>query len=1151
MWDDLRNRIESLPAFTALRGALRGKGAAVQVAGLAGSSRGLVLAALIENGGQNVLVVTPDPVTARDFAADLVTFGVRGVSFYPEDEILPYDYHDPDRNLTGMQMKALDELSSGRSRVLVCTMRSLLRKVFDPAELKELITDLVKGEEYDTVALASRFVRLGYERHGIVEGKGQFAVRGGIVDIFEVSSEDPARIEFDGDEIGSIRNFDVETQRSTGEIGSLRVRPFTHLAPDGIGIERLRSYLERETEGLEEDERARALLAAERLENGILFYGMEHYAAVAHELVTIFDYFDKPPLAVITDQDEFDGNLADFREEIEERFEREREEGHFYPGPGSVYIDEGELGAWFSATNRIDFRKIASRDAVRFSSSPPEDYHRDIQRLEKDIRRDTGRGIAVYLFCSSKAQRDRAEDVLSEVALDIDFPEGEISSGFRWPKTGVFFLSEEEVFGRYHKPWKPSGSRSRSLSYDPSHFQPGDFVVHVDHGVGRYMGMRVLEVEGGKTECLDIRYEGDDRLFIPVSRLRMLEKYNAADGGEPSLGRLGSRAWNRARERARKSAKKIAHDLIEVYAARQLARGYAFGPDSPWQKEMEASFPWEETPHQLQATREVKADLEAQRPMDRLLCGDVGFGKTEVALRASFKAVTSGKQVAFLVPTTVLALQHYNTLRDRFQGFPVKVAMMSRFVPSAKQREYVKEIAGGKVDIVVGTHRLLGRDIAFHDLGLVVVDEEHRFGVKQKERFKKMKKSVDVLSMTATPIPRTLSMALSGIRDISVIDTPPRNRLPIHTEILPFDDERIKEAVMREIGRGGQVFFVHNRVQSIEVMEGYLARLLPEKVRIAHAHGQMNEKKLERIMIDFLDRKFDLLLCTMIIEAGLDFPNVNTIIINRADRFGLAQLYQLRGRVGRSDRKAYAFMLVPKGRALTTPALKRLQAISEFDYLGAGYRIAMRDLEIRGAGNLLGHQQSGHINDVGLDLYTRMVREEVSRMKGEAAEGEVEIRLSIPVAAYLPEDYVEDSEERMDIYRRLTRMRDAGEVAAMREELVDRFGPPPIPAGNILKAAEFRARAAAAKLESVEVGKGGTLKAEFRKTKAIEKKLIAGIAGAFEGRLTFRDEGKFSLTVEREGVKGETGGGGAPSWECVPGLADLERLLKLLEFYDK
>ncbi|MBN2070778.1 MAG: transcription-repair coupling factor [Candidatus Krumholzibacteriota bacterium] len=1153
MWDDLKNKILGLPAGVGLMKRIRQEKARVPVRGLSGSARALLVSAIAGELGGNFMIVAADPVKARDIEADLVSFGVEGVVSYPEDEILPYDYHDPDRNLTGMQMRALEALCEGECRILVCTLRSVLKKVYSRDSFVSLLLDIVRGNEMDLISLAADLTARGYERHAIVEEKGQFAIRGGILDIFEVSSDDPVRIEFDGDTVITVRDFDVESQRSGAEKETIRIRPFHHLCPDAGGLERLREFLSADIDSLGREERFKRLLPADRLEEGIHFFGMEHYAAAVHELSPIFEYFDSPPVIAIYDMEDMRTLLGDIRDETVERYAASRKEGNFYPPPEQVYISEEELAGYIGKMRTLEFISFSDDKAVTFFTTPAGDYRRKMNGLVTDIRKALDKDLQVFLFCSTMVQSERAEELLSDVSIEIDFPLGFLSGGFRWEDAGVLFLSEEEVFGRFHRPWHSPRARSRSLTYDPSHFKPGDFIVHLSHGVGRYMGMRKLEIEGGMTECLDIRYEGDDRLFIPVSHLRMVEKYIASDGASPALASLGSKAWKKAKERARKSAGNIALDLLEIYAARKVAKGFACGPDKPWQKEVEASFPWEETPHQLEATAEVKKDLENLIPMDRLLCGDVGFGKTEVALRAAFKVVVEGKQAAFLVPTTVLALQHYNTLRERLQGYPVSIEMLSRFVPSARQKKIVEGLAEGKVDIVIGTHRLISKDVHFRDLGLVIVDEEHRFGVKQKEAFKKLKRSVDVLSMTATPIPRTLSMAISGLRDISVIDTAPRNRLPIHTEILPFDDERIREAVMREINRGGQVFFVHNRVQSITVMEGYLQRLLPDRVRIAHAHGQMKERELERIMVDFLEGKFDLLLCTMIIEAGLDFPNVNTIIINRSDRFGLAQLYQLRGRVGRSDRKAHAYMLIPKGRTLTATALKRLQAISEFDYLGAGYRIAMRDLEIRGAGNLLGHQQSGQINSVGLDLYARMIREEIARSSGEEIEEEREAKMVIPVPAYLPEEFVHDSEERMDIYRRVARAGEAGEVFEIGLELRDRFGPLPAPAENMLKLVELRTRAQNVRLDKVEIDTAGRLRARFEPGHTPGKRLLAAIVDRFGGRLTFHTDVGFSLSVKPE-YRDDTADGRSrrsAMGKESPGIADFESLLNLLEFSAK
>ena len=922
MWDDLRRAAGLLDPFKTLVKRLGPAGADVDVAGLHGSARALLLARLFEERKEPLLLIAADPVQARDMAEDLSIFGLGGVAFYPGDEMLPYDYHDPDRNLTGMQMMALEAIVRGECRVLVSTARAVLKRVFAPEEFEKMLIRLEEGSEHDPIELTERLASLGYERHEIVEAKGQYAMRGGILDLFEVACGDPVRIEFDGDEIVSMRDFDIETQRSTGDRAGITVRPFHHIVPATEGIEKLSGRLGGLAGEQQDEETRRILLPVERLEAGISFFGMEHYAADVHDLVPVYSYFKEMPFVVFCDTEAVEADIKELREEADRRFEKTREEGHFYPEPNRVYVDDEEFARGLGETRTVRFRGLSWKGAVKFSASAPGDYRRNLKRLGREIEKEVGLGGRVFLFCSSDFQRERAEDLLSDVAINIDFLIGNLSSGFKWRGIGALFLSEAEIFGRYHRPFHLPKAGSRSLTYDHSHFKPGDFVVHVNHGIGRYMGLRVLDIEEGKTECLDLRYEGDDHLFIPVSQLRMVEKHIAGEGAEPDLSRLGSAAWARVRERARKSAERVAKDLLEIYAARQIAAGFQFEADKPWQKEMEASFPYEETPHQLEASVEVKVDMERDRPMDRLLSGDVGFGKTEVAMRAAFKAILSGKQVALLVPTTVLAMQHFVTLKERLEGFPVAVEMLSRFVTQAAQKKIVKDLTEGRIDIVVGTHRLLSKDVTFKDLGLVIVDEEHRFGVRHKDRFKKMKKSVDILSMTATPIPRTLSMAVSGLRDISVIDTPPRNRLPIHTEILPFDDERIRDAVLREVDRGGQVFFVHNRVQSIEVMEGFLRRLLPERIRIAHAHGQMKERELEQRMIDFLECRFEVLLSTMIIEAGLDFPNVNTIIIDRADMLGLAQLYQLRGRVGRSDRKAYAYLLVPRSGAMTPTACR-------------------------------------------------------------------------------------------------------------------------------------------------------------------------------------------------------------------------------------
>lgn len=1149
MWDNVKEKIRGTEGYADFE-RLAGSGKEeIFLTGLRGSSCALLLAAYMDKEGTPLVIVAPDALSMRDMEMDLAAFGIEGAVSYPEDEILPYDYHEPDRDLVGEQMKALHSIREGRCRALVCTVRSFMKKVFKPALFGDLLLSFEKGGKYDMTDAIERIASIGYERHQIVEEKGQFAVRGGILDIFEVGGISPVRVEFEDEEIVSVREFDVETQRSERQIDSLAVRPAGHITFDEEGAGRLRAMLEKRSMGEEEKKRREMLLPADRFENGISFFGMEHYAPVVNEVGPVLDYFSSPPLIVLADYERTGVEAGLFREEIEKRYVDSREEGRIYPEPSLLYIEGASVKEIFGSWRRVCVSGLNRKADVALSALPVKEYRKKLDSLERDVIKASESGTQVFLFCYNEAQKRRMEEILEESSIYMDFPVGEVSGGFEWKEAGILFLSEGEIFGRYHRAYKSRKSRSRSLTYDPSYFKPGDFVVHVDHGIGRYMGMRVLDMGGGKTECLDIRYAGRDRLFIPVDRLKMVEKFTSADGFEPALAKLGSRKWEGERRKARKSAELVARDLVEIYAARESARGFSFGEDTMWQREMEAMFPYEETPHQIQSTEEVKADMENPELMDRLLCGDVGFGKTEVALRAAFKAVLSGKQCAFLVPTTVLAMQHYETLTARLSGFPVNISVLSRFVPRSRQKGILKEIEEGATDIVVGTHRLLSGDIRFNDLGLVIVDEEHRFGVKQKESFKKMKKSVDVLSMTATPIPRTLHMALSGIRDISVIDTPPRNRLPIRTEILPFDEKRIEEAVMRELDRGGQVFFVHNRVQSIGVIQGYLERLLPDRVKIVHAHGQMKEKELEKVMLDFMRGEYDVMVCTMIIEAGLDFPNVNTIIINHADRFGLAQLYQLRGRVGRSDRKAYAYLLVPEARSMTPEGMKRLKAISEFDYLGAGYRIALRDLEIRGAGNILGHKQSGHVNAVGLDLYSRMLKEEIMKQKGERVTERTEVEIKSPVDTYLDEEYIHDSEERMDIYRRLSRMEGLADLGELRDELRDRFGPVPGPARNLLKAVEVRIRAGAAGVAEIDMTGDSYDKVTFREGSGLGKESIGAIVEAFRDRVSFEAGGGFSIKLLKgSGNAGFPGAGDAEKPEGP--MRDIETLLTIMELYD-
>ena len=629
-----------------------------------------------------------------------------------------------------------------------------------------------------------------------------------------------------------------------------------------------------------------------------------------------------------------------------------------------------------------------------------------------------------------------------------------LSAGFQWPELGLTTFTDHELFERYRRPAR-ARRRGTGLVKDRASLQPGEYVVHLDYGVARYRGLRRIAVEGSERECLLLEYDGSDRVYVPVENIDQIERFSSDRDANPALARLGTATWLRLTKRARKAIRAMAVELIDLYAAREALPGFDFGADSPLLRALEDSFVHDETPDQLAAIADTKRDMARPQPMDRLVCGDVGFGKTEVAIRAAFKAVQAGKQVALLCPTTLLAQQHGETFAERFRDFPATVATLSRFKSAAQQRELIKQVRAAKVDILIGTHRLLSRDVQFADLGLLIVDEEQRFGVRHKERIKELRRQVDVMTLSATPIPRTLYLALMGARDMSLINTPPRDRLPIQTELCAFSEEILTDAVLRELHRGGQVFFVHNRVQTIEATANLIQKLLPD-VRIAIAHGQMKEEKLERIMLGFLDHDFDVLVTTSIIESGLDMPRVNTIIIDRADRFGLAQLYQLRGRVGRSNHRAFAYLMTPPGERLTPEARRRLSALEEFQALGSGYHIAMRDLEIRGAGNLLGEEQHGHMEAIGFDLYCRLLEETVAELKGGGGVAPLDVKIDLKVAAYLPDEYVGDAQHKMDLYRRLARLREPSACDRLREEFGDRFGLPPEPVENLI--AVHRAR---------------------------------------------------------------------------------------------
>ncbi|MBI3354653.1 MAG: transcription-repair coupling factor, partial [Nitrospirae bacterium] len=718
-----------------------------------------------------------------------------------------------------------------------------------------------------------------------------------------------------------------------------------------------------------------------------------------------------------------------------------------------------------------------------------DDFFENMANKLKELKREN----SIVLVCPTKERAERIQHIFSEYELGLPISDegairielGELSSGFSFTDIGLIVITEDEIFGRRIKHRPPKPQRLGQILSSFTELNEGDYVVHIQHGIGQFSGLKRLKIGEHESDFLQIKYAGSDRLYVPVDRLNVVQKYIGVEGKAPKIDSLKGTAWERAKAKVKRAAELIAKDLLELYAHREVAKGIAHPADDQLMEEFEAAFEYDETDDQLTAIVDVKRDMEKERPMDRLVCGDVGYGKTEVAMRAAFKAISCNKQIALLVPTTILAEQHYQTFKERFSPFPVNVEMLSRFRTSSEQKEIIRGIADGKIDIIIGTHRLLQKDVVFKDLGLVIIDEEHRFGVRHKERLKELRKNVDVLTLTATPIPRTLQMSMVGIRDMSIINTPPPDRLSIRSVVARFDRRLIREAILKELNRNGQVFFVHNRVRTIDQMAVFLKDLVPE-ARIAVAHGQMNERALEDIMVKFVEREYDILLSTTIIESGLDIPSANTIIINNADKFGLAELYQLRGRVGRSREQAHAYLLIAGSEAVSEIAKKRLQAITELTELGAGFRLAMRDLEIRGSGNLLGRQQSGDIAAVGFELYTSLIERTIRKMKGETVEEEIEPVINLPVSAFIPEEYISNSLQRLSMYKRLAAARNASELGSIKAEIIDRFGEPPEPVNNLLDIIELKAIAIANNITGIEA-KGNGFEISFLKGKAINR----------------------------------------------------------------
>jgi len=1120
-----RDPIAATSLLTDLRTAL-GTGDRVELPGLPGSLGCVLLAtAVAEAALPGVLVVLPDPDEAVEVAQDLeMLLGSGEVNLLPPWPFRHYDELSPPATLVAERLAALAHLTrlDSRGGVVVTSASALLLPCLSVRELEGRSLVIEEGKEQGFEDLLAALVAIGYQRTDVVSAPADFSVRGGIVDVYPGDRNTGIRMEFWGDTVESIREFQIADQRTVGGIGTIRIPPAREVPFDEEARQRaLQRMEELIPHALEGDT---PLAAA--LEQGRYIEGLEWYLPLFGDTAGwISDLLPPSAASAVWEPDRVAVALADARKTAHKDY-GDLEEPDGWLSPDHILPPPERLNRILSGRSGIDLPVVGTDPGkgLRTGARPIPRVAGDIDRLREELSNLAEEGLRTTILVEDEGQRHRLSDLLEPVDADPLIVLGQLAGGFVWPDAGLAVWPDHEMFQRprRRRPVPLAGTVAiqsyRSLS-------PGDLVVHVDHGIGRYEGLRTLEVDGVHAELLELTYAGGDRLLVPVDQMDRVQRHVGGDRETPPrLNTLGSPTWERTKERTRTDLLEMARELARTYAAREVVSGTAYPSDDILMEELEASFPYTETADQARAVEEVKRDLESERLMDRLICGDVGYGKTEVAIRAALKVIEGGQQVAVLVPTTLLAQQHLETFRIRLGSFPVRIEMLSRFRTPAQQRRILEGLARAEIDLVIGTHRLLSKDVTFASLGLLVVDEEHRFGVKAKERLRSLRARLDVISLTATPIPRTLHMALLDIRDMSIITTPPQDRLPVHTEVLTFDEGLIQAAIRQEMGRGGQVFLVHNRVQSIDAVARMVARLVPE-ARLGVAHGQMRARDLESVMLRFTSGGLDVLVTTMIIESGLDLPNANTLIVNRADRLGLAQLYQLRGRVGRSSQKAYAYLLVPPGRRLTRDARRRLQAVQEHSELGAGFHLAMRDLEIRGAGNLLGAQQHGRIAEVGFDLYLQMLEEAVGELRGRPEQLFSPPRMEIPGEAYIPHDYVPVAGVRVDLYRKAVEARSIEDVGDLQHEMRDRFGPLPEPVEALVEAAAIRVAGAELGLESIVVRAGklhGTFHADRRMDRgeweSLMERLGAGVRFGGEAplRFEFALSGRLPLDQARE-----------------------------------
>jgi len=1074
-----------------------------QISGIRGAWSAAILSRLAALTGGPMLVVTGDELEARALARDLSLFTDK-ISIFPWWGTMLYRGVSPQASIFGQRASVLAELASGERRIVIAPIRAALGLLPPPEEIKKALTTLEVGGSINPTDIEERLQRFGYSRVPRVSVPGEFALRGEVLDVAPLGSKEAVRIVFAWDEVEEIRLFDPLTQISSSSLEQITLHPLREVVWDEDRILTLASKLGEEGFG----EVLEALETGRELRGEELFYPLAF-----DQTATLQDYLSDRSATVFLDSERLDIAETNMLREYRDLFASARKQGMTIPPPETLVTD---LESFISARKRRmisrTLRSEEDENVFHLPCEPGRSFFGNISFLKEELVTLEESGFEIFIFAESESQSQRIAYLLRD-HQNVKVGPAALSSGFLLNDAGILVIQENEIFGR-RKKIPTSVTRAKSAVIESFvDLDPGDLIVHINYGIGRFQGIKRIKAGGAERDYITLQYGDEETIFIPIEQVNLIQRYIGNEGRQPRLDRIGGTSWEKKKTRVKKSVADLADRLVKLYARRQTAVGYSFPEDDDFQVSFEAAFPYEETVDQLSVIEEVKKDMESPKPMDRLVCGDVGYGKTEIAMRAAFKAVIGGRQVAYLCPTTILAEQHHESFTERFKRFPVTVGMLSRFVSPAERKRVLQGLEAGDIDIVIGTHRILSKDVKFKNPGLLIIDEEQRFGVKDKERLKELKASIDCLTLSATPIPRTLHMSLVKIRDMSLLKTPPSNRRPIETFIQAFEPELVARAIRREVERGGQIFYLHNRVESLEQVQRFLSDLVPE-VFVETAHGRMSPRQLEDIMHRFIHGAFQVLVSTTIIENGIDIPNVNTIIIDRADMYGISQLYQLRGRVGRSGRLAYAYLLYPEDREISEIAMKRLQVISDFTELGSGFKIAMKDLEVRGAGNLLGAEQSGDVYAVGFDMYLRLLEDAIKERSNEETEEEVpETYLELDYSGFIPDTYIEDESEKMEVYKKIAAVEEELDLENLHREMHDRFGPLPEEVHSLISMAELRIICRKLKITNLRERKGN-VQITFGKLSIISVDKVMNLMKTAGGRVKLNPARPDGLIME-------------------------------------